>query len=349
MQKETPKGPTKSQPSNPTLDDVAREANVSTATVSRCLNNPSQVVDKTRLRVAEAIKKLEYTPNFGAKAMAAKRTKTIGAVIPTMENSIFAQGLQAFQDTLHTLGYTLLVASSSYNSEIEKDQIHSLVSRGADGLLLIGHDRDASLLHYLKNREIPTLVAWAHDQSATLPSVGFDNFTAMKKLAEMVLKLGHREIGMISAPIASNDRARARVLAVQSVIAKKGLKWNEKRLIETEYGVETGSIAFEKLIGSDKSLTAVFCGNDVLAVGAIKRALSLGIKVPDDVSITGFDDIELGRVILPELTTVKVPHKQMGVNAASTLVKMVEGEEMQPLAPLETRIEFRNSLSRAKN
>ena len=349
MQKETPRGSAQSQRSTPTLDDVAREANVSTATVSRCLNNPSQVVEKTRLRVTEAIKKLEYTPNFGARVMAAKRTKTIGAVIPTLENSIFAQGLQAFQDTLHTLGYTLLVASSSYNSKIENDQIHSLVSRGADGLLLIGHDREDSLLNYLKTRKIPTLVAWAHDPSATIPSVGFDNFAAMRKLAEIVLRLGHREIGMISAPIASNDRARARVLAVQSAIAKRGLKWNEKRLIETEYGVETGSIAFEKLIGIDKSLTAVFCGNDVLAVGAIKRALSLGIKIPEDVSITGFDDIELGRVILPELTTVKVPHKQMGVNAASTLVKMIEGEKMHYLEPLETKIEFRNSLSRAKH
>ena len=349
MQRETPKGSTQSKRATPTLDDVAREANVSTPTVSRCLNNPNQVVEKTRLRVTKAIKKLEYTPNFGARVMAAKRTKTIGAVIPTLENSIFAQGLQAFQDTLHTLGYTLLVASSSYNSKIEKDQIHSLVSRGADGLLLIGHDRENSLLNYLKTRKIPTLVAWAHDPSATLPSAGFDNFVAMRKLAEIVLKLGHREIGIISAPIASNDRARARVLAIQSAIAKRGLKWDAKRLIETEYGVETGSIAFEKLIGIDKSLTAVFCGNDVLAVGAIKRALSLGIKVPDDVSITGFDDIELGRVILPELTTVKVPHKQMGVNAASTLVKMIEGEKMHSLAPLETKIEFRNSLSRAKH
>tara|TARA_Y100000022_G_C13144491_1_gene326516 strand:- start:315 stop:830 length:516 start_codon:yes stop_codon:yes gene_type:complete len=171
----------------------------------------------------------------------------------------------------------------------------------------------------------------------------------MRELAEMVLNLGHKEIGIISAPIASNDRARDRVQAVKSAIVEKGLNWNKSRLIETEYGVETGSIAFERLLSSNKSLTAVFCGNDVLAVGAMKRACSLGIKIPDDVSITGFDDIELGRVIIPELTTVRVPHKQMGVKAATTLVNMVEGKEMQPMKPLETRIEFRNSLSRAKH
>ena len=349
MKKTRLKSPIPNRHLAPTLADVAELAQVSTATVSRCLNNPSQVIDSTRQRVLEAVKELEYTPNFGAKVMAAKRTNTIGAVIPTMENSIFAQGLQAFQNTLRAQGYTLLVASSSYSLEIEEDQIHSLVSRGADGLLLIGHDRAHSLSQYLIKRGIPTLVTWAYDPSATLPSVGFDNFVAMKELAEMVLNLGHRDIGMISAPTASNDRARARVLAVHSAIVERGLNWNENRLIETEYGVETGSIAFEKLLSSNKSLTAIFCGNDVLAVGAMKRASSLGIKVPDDVSITGFDDIELGKIIIPELTTVRVPHKQMGIKAATTLVNMVEGKKIQPMKPLETRVVFRNSLSQAKH
>jgi len=333
---------------SPTLDDVARKAGVSTATVSRCLNTPDRVVERTRLRVMDAVRALEYTPNFGAKVMAAQRTHTIGAVIPTMENAIFARGLQAFQDALHMQGYTLLVASSSYDAQVEKEQVRVLASRGADGLLLIGHDRDAETLRYLEARNIPALVAWAHDPTAILPSIGFDNFAAMQSLAEMVLGLGHRKIGMISAHTKTNDRARARVVAVQQSMAKQGLDPAQLTVIETEYGVDTGASAFQSLMDLPTPPTVILCGNDVLAVGALRRAHRLGIVVPDDVSITGFDDIELARVVTPELTTVHVPHREMGKKAAEMLIDMVEGRDLVPVPALAAKIELRGSLTAVK-
>jgi len=333
---------------SPTLDDVARKAGVSTATVSRCLNTPDRVVERTRLRVMDAVQALEYTPNFGAKVMAAQRTHTIGAVIPTMENAIFARGLQAFQDALHMQGYTLLVASSSYDAQVEKEQVRVLASRGADGLLLIGHDRDAETLRYLEARNIPALVAWAHDPTAILPSIGFDNFAAMQSLAEMVLGLGHRKIGMISAHTKTNDRARARVVAVQQSMAKQGLDPAQLTVIETEYGVDTGAAAFQSLMDLPTPPTVILCGNDVLAVGALRRAHRLGIVVPDDVSITGFDDIELARVVTPELTTVHVPHREMGKKAAEMLIDMVEGRDLVPVPALAAKIELRGSLTAVK-
>ena len=333
---------------SPTLDDVARKAGVSTATVSRCLNTPDRVVERTRLRVMDAVQALEYTPNFGAKVMAAQRTHTIGAVIPTMENAIFARGLQAFQDALHMQGYTLLVASSSYDAQVEKEQVRVLASRGADGLLLIGHDRDAETLRYLEARNIPALVAWAHDPTAILPSIGFDNFAAMQSLAEMVLGLGHRKIGMISAHTKTNDRARARVVAVQQSMAKQGLDPAQLTVIETEYGVDTGASAFQSLMDLPTPPTVILCGNDVLAVGALRRAHRLGIVVPDDVSITGFDDIELARVVTPELTTVHVPHREMGKKAAEMLIDMVEGRDLVPVPALAAKIELRGSLTAVK-
>ena len=168
----------------PTLNDVAQKAGVSTATVSRCLNSPERVSKRTRDKVEQAINVLGYTPNFGARVMASKRTYTIGAIIPTMENAIFARGIQAFQDELHIQGYTLLVASSSYDPQIEEEQIRTLVSRGVDGLLLIGHDRSPKIIDFLEKKNIPALVAWAHEINAKLPSVGFDNFTAMSVLTK---------------------------------------------------------------------------------------------------------------------------------------------------------------------
>ena len=179
--------------SAPTLDDVAKLAGVSTATVSRCLNNPDQVVEATRERVQSAVDALGYMPNFAARVMAAKRTSTIGAIIPTMENAIFARGLQAFQEELHQHGYTLLVSSSAYNPEIEEEQIRTLVARGADGLLLIGHDRNPRIYEELERRSISTLVAWSYLPDAQIASIGFDNRTAMAELANRVIELGHRK------------------------------------------------------------------------------------------------------------------------------------------------------------
>ena len=333
--------------SAPTLDDVAKLAGVSTATVSRCLNMPDRVVEKTRKRVQWAIDQLGYTPNFGARVMAAKRTFTIGAIIPTMENSIFARGLQAFQEVLHQKGYTLLVASSAYSPEIEEEQIRVLVSRGADGLLLIGHDRDPSIYRFLEQRNVPALVAWAHSETAVLPSVGFDNRTAMRAMAEEVLKQGHHRIGIISGLTQGNDRARQRIDGIMDAVTSAGQDPADLAIIETPYDIESGGEAFEKLMSQATPPTAVLCGNDVLAAGALRRALGMGMAVPGDVSITGFDDIELAGIVAPALTTVHVPHRDMGLKAAAKLVELVEGNDIEPSSPLDTTLRIRESLGPA--
>ena len=191
----------------PTLHDVAAFAGVSTATVSRALNFTDIVAPETREAVNRAIAELGYTPNFGARVMAARRTHTVGAIIPTMDNAIFARGLQAFQEELGQHGYTMLVASSGYTSGAEAEAIRTLIARGADALLLIGHARDAESLRFLAAQNVPALVTWAFAADAALPSAGFDNVAAMRAMAEAVLAQGHRKLGLITAPTAGNDRA----------------------------------------------------------------------------------------------------------------------------------------------
>lgn len=186
----------KSKTQMPTLTDVARRAKVSTATVSRCLNAPDRVVEKTRKRVLEAVAELGYTPHFGAQALAAKRTNTFGAIVPTMENAIFARGLQAFQEVLEHRGITLLVASSSYRQDLEEKQIRTLVARGADALLLIGQDRRPEVYAFLQQREVPCVTAWVHDPGGAHPSIGFDNRRAMQRLARRVLPTGASFAGL---------------------------------------------------------------------------------------------------------------------------------------------------------
>lgn len=329
----------------PTLEDVARAAGVSTATVSRCLNTAERVSDKLREKVMTAVDDLGYTPNFGARAMAAKRTFTIGAIIPTMENAIFAKGLQAFQEQLHERGYTLLVSSTGYRPNVEAEQIKTLIARGADGILLIGYARDQSIYDFLHRRGVPTLIAWASRLEHAVPSIGFDNRASMRALATDVLALGHRTIGVISAKVAQNDRAAGRIKGVKDAMVAMGLNPDDMQLIETDYSIEDAGQAFAALMQRRPRPTVVMCGNDVLAVGALQQAQRMGLVVPDDISITGFDDIELARIVTPALTTVHVPHRVMGRLAADELIEMVERQSEGVSVKLPSDVVHRESLA----
>jgi len=333
-------------PPIPTLEDVARAARVSTATVSRCLNEQQKVTAKTRERVMEAVERLGYTPNFNARAMAAKRSYTIGAIIPTMENAIFARGLQAFQEALYDLGYNLLVSSSAYQPKLEAEQIRALVARGADGLLLIGYERDQAVYDYLDRRSIPTVLAWASSPDKAQSFVGFDNQSAMHSLADKVIEMGHCRIGVISGVIEGNDRASGRLAGIKESWQAHGFDIKDLVIIETQYEIESGAKAFEQLMTVDPKPTVIMCGNDVLATGAISMARELGLRVPDDVSVTGFDDIELARYVWPPLTTVHVPHQQMGRIAARALVDLIEKRATKISRELGVSIVLRGSLGR---
>lgn len=331
-------------PHIPTLDDVANAAGVSTATVSRCLNEKQKVSPKTLAKVMEAVESLGYTPNFNARAMAAKQSHTIGAIIPTMENAIFARGLQAFQETLLEQGYNLLVSSSAYQPALEAQQIRELVARGADGLLLIGYERDEAVYDYLARRGIPTLLAWAMMPDKDHASVGFDNRASMRLLADRVIEMGHRKIAVISGIIDGNDRAAGRLAGIKDSWQAHGFQLDDLPVIQTPYEIENGAAAFAELMQADVKPTVIMCGNDVLAAGVISKARDIGLSIPDDISVTGFDDIELAKHVFPSLTTVHVPHRQMGRIAAENLVALIENRAEKVAHQLDVSIVMRASL-----
>ena len=337
------------KPEIPTLDDVASEAGVSTATVSRCLNSPDRVSAKTREKVLDVVKKLGYTPNFGAQALAAKRTNTFGAIVPTMNNAIFAAGLQAFQEELGRNSATLLLASSSYNAQVEEEQIRSLVSRGADGLLLIGTKRSEQIYNFLDDRQIPYVIAWSYAENENRSCVGFDNFQASYELTQKAIELGHKKFAVISAHTSSNDRADGRVKGIRNALQDNGIDAQKMALIECEYSIENGARNFKTLMQAQEKPTIIMCGNDVLAAGAVKQAHDMGLKIPDDISITGFDNIELASVIEPALTTVHVRHKRMGMVAAQVLLKQVDDKSYRENIKLDTRLVEGKSLGEPKN
>lgn len=331
----------------PTIEDVARLAGVSTATVSRSLNTPERVREGTRNAVASAVKTLGYTPNFGGQVLASRRTNTIGAIIPTMSNAIFAKALQALQETLAARNVTLLVATSQYAPDQEQAQLRTMLARGVDGIALIGNERPPEAYELLTSRRVPFALMWSHPDNLPYLSVGFDNAAAAAEVARHVLELGHRRIGYISGRTIGNDRAKARLSGVASTLAENGCELAADDVILCDYSLEDGETAALRLLARRTRPTALICGNDVLAAGAMRGARRLGLAIPDELSITGFDDIDLATAVSPALTTVRVPHSRMGTTAGNLLLEWIDSGTQPKSVLFPADFIFRSSLTEA--
>ncbi|QJF50363.1 LacI family DNA-binding transcriptional regulator [Roseobacter ponti] len=329
----------------PTLEDVARLAGVSTASISRALNAPSKVAPATREKIEKAVEVLGYTPNFGGRALASGRANTVGAVIPSMANAMFANGLQAFQDVLSQAKVNLLVATTGFDPEEELAAIKSLVAHGADGLMLIGNARPDATWDFLDKRQVPHVVAWVSETRPGHLFAGFDNAGAAADAARRALAAGHRRIAMICGQTRNNDRARARRDGVIAAVAAWGDGARLTHLIEAPYMLDESGAAFATIMRQQEIPTVVLCGNDAQAAGAMAQARAMGLSLPDDMSFIGFDDIGLARVLHPALATVRVPQFDMGHRAAALLLDRIEGREDLQSVVLDTEFMDRASLA----
>jgi LacI family transcriptional regulator len=298
--------------------------------------------------VRNAVERLGYTPHFGGRALASNKSNTVGALIPTMDNAIFARGLQALQETLADAGVTLIIATTGYDPQREYEQIQALLSRGVDGLMLIGTTRPERTYALLNQQGVPVVITWSYHSDSAYPCVGFDNQSAAAELASLVLQHGHRKIAMISGISWGNDRAADRIKGVRGALRAHRLKLPDACLIEAPYNLEDAALAMQTLMAQPDRPTAVICGNDVLAVGALMHAKRVGISVPDDVSIVGFDDIDLASVTDPPLTTVHVPHRRMGQAAAELLLAIRRGDENLAGVEFQTELVKRGSLAKPR-
>ncbi|MFT5506210.1 MAG: LacI family transcriptional regulator, partial [Gammaproteobacteria bacterium] len=266
-----------SVPTTASLDDVARHAGVSTATVSRVLNKPEIVSEKNRAAVNLSIKTLGYIPDGAARALASRHTRTIGAVVPTLDNAIFATGIQGLQRQLKKHGYTLFVASHEYDLDEEFNEVQSLLRQGVDGILLIGAIHNPELPELLQQKNIPFVNCWTFNPDSPEPNIGFDNQKAAKKLAEYLLDLGHQQIAIIAGRTDNNDRAMNRLLGFKEALKERGVEIPEDEIMERSYSVRQGREAMRILLNHKSPPTAVICGNDILALGAIAECQSAGI------------------------------------------------------------------------
>ena len=316
---------------NPRLADVARAAGVSLATASRALSEPAMVREETRERVRSAASMLGYVPHGAARALATRRTRTIGAVFPPVDNPIFAGATHALAQELAGAGYTLLLASHDYDLESELEATRALVERGADGLVLVGLDHLPETYAVLERSGVPYELTWSLDTTGRHHCVGLSHRLASIRVTQHLLDLGHREIAVIAGETRGNDRARDRLAGVREALAARGLKLPSKRVVETSFSVANGRAALATLLERAPGFTAVVGGNDPLAIGALLECQARGIAVPGQVSIAGFDDIELAGELSPGLTTVRVPSAELGREVGRRLLARLEGRSV-PLA-----------------
>ncbi len=308
----------------PTLQDVAAAAGVSTATVSRCINHPTKVKDELRNKVEQVINVLGYAPHGAARALASKRTDSIGAIIPTIDNGIFAKGIHYLQRGLTAANFTLLLASSNYSPDEELQEVKSMISRGIDAMALIGEDHHPKVYELLSQHQIPLVNLWTYNEHSVHSCIGFDNRFAGRKVAEYLVAMGHRKIAIISGIQANNDRAIQRIIGVREYLGEQGLLVEPELVRECSYSIGQAQLALSDLMVAGHNFSAVICGNDILAFGALSAARQLNISVPETLSIIGFDNLDITTAISPSLTTINVPAKQMGQLAASYLINSIK-------------------------
>jgi LacI family transcriptional regulator len=315
-------------PGQPKLADVARVAKVSTATVSRVMNSPEVVRPEIKERVYKAIQDLKWVPNASAKALATNRTHTIGAIMPTLDHQNFARIVESLQTTMATAKYELLVGITYYDRKVATQQARAMVDRGVEALVLVGADQPEELLRMLDEKGLPYVLLYVAPNSAPGRNViGYDNYQSFVTITEHLLKLGHRAFGLIAQDTSFNDRAKARQEGVRNTLAEQGIAIRPRHFVEGAWKFEDGMMAFEKIMRTDDPPTAIVCGNDYLAIGCVLKARELGIKIPEDVSITGFDDIDLAHLLQPGITTMKVPDALVGEMAGRFFIDVLQGNE----------------------
>lgn len=322
---------------------MAERAGCSTATVSRALNVPAMVNREVRDRVNAAVAELGYLRNGAAGALRSRRTRTIGAVIPTLNHAIYARLVEALQNCAGENGYSLLVTTSNFEVEREARQARLLVERGAEGLVLVGHTHDAELTALLASKGIPFINTYTYRPKSGQSSAGFDNRIAAAQVAKFLYELGHRNFGLIVGFRRNNDRVKDRIEGVLDTLAGYGIEIPDALIVEEPYSIEGGREGLRRLLDSGMKPTAVVCGSDVLAFGAVIECEDRGIAIPRQLSIAGFDDLDFAAHLRPPLTTVRVPAAEMGWRAAEYLMARLDGKPHAAHYPLDTSLILRQS------
>lgn len=321
---------------------VARLAKVSIATVSRTINQVPSVNPKMAKRVRDAIRELNYFPNTQARALVSGRSRLLGLIVSEITNPFFPELIQGFEDVAVEHGYEILIGSTNYEPERMQRCIRRMMERNAEGVAVMTFGIEQPLLNQLADRHIPLVFVDVAPEKPGISLLRVDYHHGIRQGVQHLAALGHRSIGFVTGPLRLHS-ARSRLSAFEQSLEECGLPIEKRLIVEGDHTMEGGIAAAERLLAEKRRPTAVLCSNDMLAIGVLHRVTRAGLRVPDDMSIIGFDDIRMAEMMMPPLTSIQMSRAELARAAVTALRAHVEKTSPQREYPIETRLVVRQS------
>jgi LacI family transcriptional regulator len=308
-----------------TLEMVAQAAGVSPSTVSRILNGTAVVSDDKKLAVDEAIARMGFVPNPVARGLAGGRTLSIGVVTQSIDSPFYGGALRGIEDELSRAGYSPLFVSGQWNAAHEARCIETLRARRVDGIIVLtGRLSDSALAAHAQS--LPVVVTGRSLRVPNLYALNFDNFEGGRLATHHLLSLGHRRIAFIAGDTRHPD-AKERLRGYRAALEATGQAYDPKLVMPGQYTEDSGRMAVERLLDSREPFSAIFAANDQMAFGATLALHRRRMRVPDDVSLVGFDDLASAEYNIPPLSTVHHPIYELGQQAATAMLQLLAGEQ----------------------
>ena len=329
---------------NITIYDVAREANVSMATVSRVVNGNPNVKPATRKKVADVINRLGYRPNAVARGLASKKTTTVGVVIPDISSIFFAELARGIEDIASMYKYNIILSSSDENIDKEFHLLNTMLGKQVDGIVFMSGNITDEHVKEFKNSPVPIVLAGSVEESGQVPSVNIDYEAAAFDAVMSFAKNGHKRIGYVSGNLSAPINEK-KLTGYKRGLKEAGLSFDESLLVEGDYTYDSGIESFDKFLEAEDRPTAIIVGADEMALGIVHAAQDKGFNVPGDFEVISFDNTRLTLMVRPQITTIVQPLYDIGAVAMRLLTKLMNQElvEGQEKVILPHRIEKRQS------
>jgi len=329
---------------NVTIYDVAREANVSMATVSRVVNGNPNVKPTTRKKVLEAIDRLGYRPNAVARGLASKKTTTVGVIIPDISSIFYSELARGIEDIATMYKYNIILSNSDQNTDKELHLLNTMLGKQVDGIVFMGGNITDVLVEEFKRSPVPIVLAASVEEQAQTPSVNINYEQAIYDSVQLLVEKGHKRIAFVSGPMSEPINSMRKLAGYKRALEEAGIAFDDALVAEGDYSYDSGIESLAHLLEQSDKPTAVIAATDEMALGVIHGAQDRGVSIPDDLEVIGFDNTRLSLMVRPQLTTVVQPTYDIGAVAMRLLTKLMNKEQVDDqIVELPHRIEERQS------
>jgi LacI family transcriptional regulator len=329
---------------NITIYDVAREANVSMATVSRVVNGNPNVKPATRKKVTEVIERLGYRPNAVARGLASKKTTTVGVIIPDISSTSFADMARGIEDIATMYKYNIILSNSDQNKDKELHLFNTMLGKQVDGIVFMSGNITPKHIEEFEKSPVPIVLAGSIEETGKIASVNIDYQQATFDVISSFIEKGHQTIAFVVGPLHEPINKDKRLMGYRQALQEAGIEYREELVVEGDYTYDSGIEAIEKLVELPNKPTAIFVGSDEMALGVIHGAQDRGYTIPGDFEVISSDNTRLTLMVRPQLTTIVQPLYDVGAVAMRLLTKYMNKEKVTDhIVVLPHRIEERNS------